>query len=284
MHIVKQYQRLMVLSLCMTLPQTVNAVGGIDIQNGFLSLITAFWPLWITAAILVLVIAGFTLMTSQDENSLQKAKTTLISVLIGGILTTIIWVNPLGSGGPLGFIGIVYNGMAGSSIINTGDAIGFQVIGIAEWLSAMAVMLGILFIIVAVLRAVASLGDEAAYTAARYSLLHVIIGVVLIAGTYLIQLALFGSETGPGVVVSGDLSIEPNPLLGLIAAQLVIILHVITFIAVAILIYAGLRMIISFGREEDFTAAKSLALRVIVGLLVLIVSYSLVWIVATIFT
>ncbi len=274
----------MVLSLCMTLPQTVNAVGGIDIQNGFLSLITAFWPLWITAAILVLVIAGFTLMTSQDENSLQKAKTTLISVLIGGILTTIIWVNPLGSGGPLGFIGIVYNGMAGSSIINTGDAIGFQVIGIAEWLSAMAVMLGILFIIVAVLRAVASLGDEAAYTAARYSLLHVIIGVVLIAGTYLIQLALFGSETGPGVVVSGDLSIEPNPLLGLIAAQLVIILHVITFIAVAILIYAGLRMIISFGREEDFTAAKSLALRVIVGLLVLIVSYSLVWIVATIFT
>lgn len=280
MNPVKFFHRLILILFFATLPAGARAYGGIDVQNMFTSIITAFAPLWITVAVLVLVMAGFVLMTTHDEGRLEKAKATLIAVFVGGILTTVILVMK-----PLNFIGIVYNGTYGTSLISTTPStIGLEAIGISQWLSAVAVMLGILFIIIAVLRAVASLGDEAAYTAARSALLHIIVGVVLIAGAFLVQLAFFGSEPGPGGVVTGPLGIEPNPLIGLISEKLLIVLGIITLIAVAILIYAGLRMIVSFGREEDYTAAKGLALRVVLGLFVIILSYALVFIVASVFT
>ncbi len=279
MTILKCLMRPAIATVLATVPTVALAYGGADVQVMVMSLFNVFWPLWITAGILVLVIAGFALMTTQDEGRLAKAKTTLIAVITGGILTTIIVVI-----GPLNFVGIVYNGTPGFSMLNTGDVVGLEAIGISQWLTTISVMMGVLFIIIAVLRAVASLGDEAAYTAARSQLLHVIVGVVLIAGAYLVQLAFFGSADGPGQVVTGALNIEPNPLLGLISEKLLIILNIITLIAVGILIYAGLRMIVSFGREEDYNNAKALALRVVAGLFVLILSYTLVFIVATIFT
>ena len=269
----------LLLALLAVLPEAAHAYGGVDIQIMFISLVAKFWPLWIIAGVLVLVVAGFALMTTQDEGRLAKTKTILISVIIGGILTTIIVVR-----GPFGFIGILYNGFPGFSMINSGREVGLEAVGISQWLATIAVMLGVLFIIIAVLRAVASLGDEAAYTNARNQLLHVVIGVVLISGAYLVELAFFGSYNGPGEVVTGSLNIAPNPLIGLISAKLLIILNVITLIAVAILIYAGFRMIISLGNEEAYNSSKSLAIRVALGLLVLAVSYSLVFIVATIFT
>jgi|GEM_PF-1383660 len=279
MTILNRLTRPAFVALLATFPHVAFAYGGADVQVMVISLFNVFWPLWITAGILVLVIAGFALMTTQDEGRLAKAKTTLIAVLTGGMLTTIIVVM-----GPLNFVGIVYNGTPGFSMINTGNVVGLEAIGISQWLTAISVMMGVLFIIIGVLRAVASLGDEAAYTAARSQLLHVIVGVVLIAGAFLVQLAFFGSADGPGQVVEGPLNIEPNPLLGLISQKLIIILNLITLIAVGILIYAGLRMIVSFGREEDYNNAKALALRVVAGLFVLVLSYSLVFIVATIFT
>lgn len=279
MNIFKYLMRPMIATVLATVPTVALAYGGADVQVMVMSLFNVFWPLWITAGILVLVIAGFALMTTQDEGRLAKAKTTLIAVITGGILTTIIIVM-----GPLNFVGIVYNGTPGFSMINTGGVIGLEAIGISQWLTAISVMMGVLFIVIGVLRAVASLGDEGAYTAARTQLLHVIVGVVLIAGAFLVQLAFFGSADGPGQVVTGALNIEPNPLLGLISEKLLIILNIITLIAVGILIYAGLRMIVSFGREEDYNNAKALALRVVAGLLVLALSYTLVFIVATIFT
>lgn len=279
MSILKPFHRPALIALLALMPEAAYAYGGIDIQLMFLSLIKKFWPLWVITGILVLVIAGFSLMTTQEEGRLEKAKKTLIAVAVGGILITIIMVM-----GELNFIGIFYNQVPGFTVINSGDAIALEAIGIAQWISAAAVMMGILFIVIGVLRAVASLGDEGAYTNARLQLLHVIAGVVLIAGAYLVELAMFGSTGGPGQVVTNDLNIQPNPLLQLISEQLLIILNVILLIAVGILIYAGLRMIISFGREEEYTNAKNLALRVVVGILVLVLSYSLVFIVAAIFT
>ncbi len=76
---------------------------------------------------------------------------------------------------------------------------------------------------------------------------------------------------------------EPSALLAFITAKLITVLGFMTLIAVAILVYAGFRMVVSFGREEDFTAAKSLMIRVIVGLLILCLSYALVYTVVLVF-
>ena len=54
-------------------------------------------------------------------------------------------------------------------------------------------------------------------------------------------------------------------------------MNLITTVAVGILVYAGLRMVISYGKEDEFTAAKSLAIRVVVGLIVVLLSYVMVF-------
>lgn len=246
-------------------PLTAHAAGGDDISEGFFGLIVRFAPLWISAAVLVLVIAGFTLMVSQDEGRLDKAKKTIAAVMIGGIIIVIIL------SGPRNFVSIMYNGIPGLLLINTGGyTIGYEAAGIANWLTAMAAMFGILMIIITVIRAVASFGDESSYQNTRMSMLHVLFGLIVIGAAYLFEVVFFADRT-------------PNALIALIASKILVVLLVITTIAVFILIYVGIRMIASFGQEDQYTAAKSLAIRVLLGLLVILVSYTLVVVVALIF-
>ncbi|HRH93987.1 MAG TPA: hypothetical protein PKV72_05665, partial [Candidatus Peribacteria bacterium] len=77
---------------------------------------------------------------------------------------------------------------------------------------------------------------------------------------------------------------SPNPLIQLILAKVLIILAIITTIAVAILIYAGFRMVTNFGNEEVFNQAKGLIFRVIAGLVIILLSYVLVIFVANAFS
>ncbi len=255
------------LLLGMTLVATPNVAfaSGADISDMFLNLIFAFAPLWIVVAILVIVIAGFSLMVSNDEGRLEKTRKTIVAVIIGGIVITIILVL-----GPLAAIGILYNGIPGMALINTGDALGNEAIGIAEWITAMAAMLGVLIIIISALQAIFTFGDEEAYQKVRASIRHVILGLIIIAAAFIFRQVFFVDKT-------------PNALIALIASKILIVLAVMTIIAVAILIYAGVRMIIAFGREEDYTNAKTLVFRVIIGLVVILVSYVLVLAVATLF-
>lgn len=250
------------------LPMPAFAAGGADIASIFVSIVTAFWPLWIVAAVLVLVICGFTLVTATDESKLEKARATIIAVVIGGILTTIIWVL-----GVSGSIGLLYNGTAGFVMTSSASAtaIGLEAIGISDWIATIAVLLGIVFIIVAAVRAVASLGDEAKYANARNAVIQAIIGFIIIASAFVFKVVFYDVR-------------EPSPLIALFASKVVIVLGFILIIAVAILIYAGFRMVISFGNDEAYNSAKSLAIRAAVGILIILVSYSLVIIVANIFS
>lgn len=257
--------RLITFGSLLALPFPAYATGA-DIGNMFLGLISVFVPVVIPIAILVVVISGFILMVSQDEAALTKARSAIIAAAMGGIIATIIVVV-----GPLTFIGNLYNGVPGLFIANTGGVIGGEAEGIADWLITMAAMFGVVTIIVAVLRAAASFGgDEAAYSAARNAIIHVIIGLIIIGGAYVFKQVFFFSR-------------EPSALIGLIGLRALGILAVVTTIAVAILIYAGLRMVISFGKEDEFSSAKSLAIRVVIGLAIVLLSFVLVWAVLLLF-
>lgn len=250
------------------LPMPVFAAGGADIASIFVSIVTAFWPLWVVAAVLVLVIAGFILVTATDESKLEKARATIIAVVMGGILTTIIWVL-----GVSGSVGLLYNGTAGFVMTSSAsaDVIGLEAIGIADWVATIAVLLGIVFIIIAAVRAVASLGDEGKYANARNAVIQAIIGLVIIGAAYIFKIVFYDVR-------------EPSPLIALFASKVAIVLGFILLIAVAILVYAGFRMVISFGNDEAFNSAKSLAYRAVVGILIILISYSLVFIVASVFS
>jgi hypothetical protein len=259
--------RLTTLTLLLSLPLTAYAAsGGQTISNMFVTLIQAFSFIVIPIAVLVVIICGFVLMISTDEGHLAKARSTIIAATIGGILATVIY-----EVGPVTFISNIYNGQYGLALANTGGNIGAEAEGISDWIVTMTVMFGVLTIIIAVFRAIASFGgDEAAYSAVRTSLLHVIIGLVLIASAKIVSHVFFFDH-------------DPFPLIAVLSGKFIFILNIITTIAVAILVYAGLRMVISFGKEEEFTAAKSLAIRVIIGLVIVLLSYALVFAVVTIF-
>ena len=248
-----------ILAAMMSLPSTAYAAGGATIRDLVVDTIHITAPLWVTAGVLVIVIAGFTLMLSHDEGATEKAKKTIIGVSIGGMIITVLTVFE-----PLRLIGLVYNGMPGFGVTDTSAAFQAEAEGLASWISTLAAMAGIVTIIVAMIRAAASFGaDEGAYTNVRTALLHVVAGMIVIAAAYVIRDVFFVIH-------------EPSPLLAFIVDVLSIVLGLITFIAVVILIYAGVRMVTSFGREDDFNAAKSLMVRVLVGLFIILVSYVLV--------
>lgn len=257
-------QRLLTLLGALLLPSLAFAQGsgGAAISSIFEGIITVMFPIWTVVALLAIIIAGFTLMISQDEGKLDTARKTIIAVVIGGIIITILWVI-----GPTSAVNIIYNSgpaRGWMALRNTADALGAEAEGVASWVATIAAMIGILIIIIAVLRAVTSFGsDESAYNNVRTALLHIVLGFLVIAAAYIIRDVLFFIH-------------EPSPLLAIIAGWLNFILGFIALIAVAILIYAGFRMVASFGREEDYSAAKSLAIRVITGLFVICISFVLV--------
>lgn len=247
------------------IPLTAHAAGS-DISQMFIGVIEKFAPLWISVAVLVTTIAGLTLMLAQDDGAIAKARSTLGAVFIGGVLTTIILTL-----GATNFVGIVYNGIAGTTFINNGNALGIEAAGVADWIATIAVVIGVFIIIVAATRAVLSLGDDGSYSNVRMALLHVIVGLIIIGAAYIFKTVFFDTH-------------EPTDLLRVFLVPLMVLLGIIGLIAVAILIYVGFRMIISFGREDEFTAARSLAFRVVIGLIVILVSFTLIAIVTNIFT
>ena len=227
-----------------------DAAGLRDIIFGVLSSVT---PLWVPVAVLIVVITGLTMLLSAKEDGLSRGRNTVVAVAIGGV---IILVGPVG-------LGYLYQA-PGFFIVNTAEGINVEAIGVSAWLSSMAGMFGILLIVVSAVRAVASVGsDDAAYTTVRQSIKSAVLGLIVIAGTIALRNTIF----------SGD----PNPLIGFILEKMSIVLALMTTAAMAVLVYAGVRMALNFGQEEFFTQARSLAVRVLMGLGVVLVSYALVF-------
>lgn len=257
----------LILLLLLIQPLPAHAAGS-DIAAIFIGIIEAIAlpQIWLTVAILVSVIAGLTLMLSHDEGALGKARTALGSVAGGVILLTIFLTL-----GATNTVSVVYNGFAGSIFANSANAIGIEAAGLADWIATIAVVIGILVVIIAATRAVLSFGDEGEYAKVRASILHVIIGLIVIGAAYIFQQVFFIDR-------------EPTALLLLFLNPILVILGIIGLVAVLILIYAGFRMIISFGREDDFSAAKSLIFRVIIGLVIILVSFTLIAVIKAVFT
>lgn len=270
-------QRCSIAGICLCvagllLPLSAQA-SGFDIQQMALNLLEKFRLLWISIGALSIVVAGFGVVLSQEEGQAKKARKTINAVLVGGMIITVIGVL-----GPINLLNTIYNGTYGTTVSQGGlGTVELESLGVAQWVATLAAMIGLLLIIVAMIEAVASFGaDEAAYTKVRTSLIHVTIGVVVIAAAFAIKSAFFTPAYG-GVA-------NPNPLIVFITGKILFVFGFLLFVATAILIYAGIRMVASIGREEDFTAAKNLLVRVVVGIVVIAVSYALVRAVAGIFT
>lgn len=245
------------------IPTSAHAQGGAAISGIFSELLDRAQPLWIVVAVLVIVVAGFSLMISQDEGRIGKAKSTIVAAIIGGILITI---------GPKRLVSFIYTGAPGFVVPSAGNAFGGEAVGVSQWLATLVAVLGLLMMIIALIQAALSFGsDEGAYSKVRTALIQLVLGLLTISAAFIIRSVMFDVH-------------EPMPLLEFILGKLVIVLAVILTVAVAVLVYAGARMIISTGQEDQFGAAKSLAIRVGVGIIVILLSFVMIWTVYTVLT
>ncbi len=218
--------------------------------------------IWAPVAVLMLVIGGLIMVAGSSENASGKAKTVISGVVAGSIMIL------------LGPIAIDTFYQTGGIHLSRATLFTAEVVGIIDWISAMAAMIGILMITIAVFRAVASFGDENAYTTVRTSIAHVAGGLLIIAANAVITYA-FTNVDGTGI--------QPNPLIEFILSKTTIVLGLMSLAALSIIVYAGFRLVTNFGNEEVYASSKSLILRALSGLVVIIVSLVMVDVVLSIF-
>lgn len=210
-------------------------------------------------AVYTIVRMGFDMLTSQDEGVLDKAKKTIAAVAAGLILA-VLPIERL----VVGFLSIGTDPEAAAIQPVT------EVYGIIRWALVMVAVVAVTVIIVNGLRAVLKYGSDEGVALMRRTVLSVAAGILLIIFSYAIKAAL-------GVPDFGDLGVaRPGPVAQAIVDVVAKLLLFAALIAVVVIIYAGITMIVFFGNEEKFTAARSLIIRVIIGLVIIAVAYLIV--------
>lgn len=192
--------------------------------------------------------AGLTLIISEGEDQIAKARKT-----IGAVVAALILIN---LAGPLtDALGDMGAGAAGQ--------ISDEVLGIADFFTTAAGLVAVIAIIVSGIRAVTSYGSEEGWTHIKRALIGAISGIVLIGARMFITNAVAVDK-------------NPNQIIEVIVMLLNIVLGVGAFVATLILIYAGFMMIVNISSEDRATKAKNLIIRVGIGLIVILAALAIV--------
>ncbi|OGJ55695.1 hypothetical protein A2706_00950 [Candidatus Peribacteria bacterium RIFCSPHIGHO2_01_FULL_51_35] len=277
--------------------ETVSSVGGFlpafttganvcqgGVGCGFVNIIASFVanarPLVFIGAFFLIVVSGIRMIITEEEESFGKAKRIISASLTGVILSYLVepivnaFYGGLGSGtitaGIFGGIGI---GSVPTSNVPLGASILYiQVMGLINWALVIVGTLTVFMIIVSGFKAMTKAGSEEGVSELRRTVFYVIGGVILIvfAETLNLTFGLFSEAPSlPGV-----------PSVAPVAQAIVLIVNfVLSFaalVAVAIIIYCGFQMVLNFGNEEMFTKAKSLLIRVAIGLVLIGMSFAIV--------
>jgi hypothetical protein len=222
-------------------------------------LIIGFRALLATWAMYNIVRVGFEMITSRDEGQLDKAKTT-IAAIAAGLILAVLPIEKIVTG----FLYLATD--AETAAINPSN----EVYGILRWSLVMIAVVAVTVIIINGVRAVLKYDSDEGVALMRRTVMSVAAGILLIIFTEAIKAAL-------GVPDFGDLGLaRPGSIAISIVEVIVKLLFFAALIAVLVIIYAGIVMIAYFGNEEKFTYAKNLIIRVVVGLIVIAVSYLII--------
>lgn len=278
-----------------TISDTVQSVGGIltgwvstsiacvGPGCGFVQIVTAFVentrPLVFIGAVFLITVAGFRMVITEEEESFGKAKRVISASITGVILSYLVepFTNAFYGGLGTGIFGGIFGGIGIGTVpegnLLTGATIlDNEISGFIRWALVIIGFLTVFMIIVSGFKAMMKSGSEEGLEQLRKTVFYVVGGVLLIISAGVINNTLGLSAEDPA---------EPgSPSIGPIAGALVTILNfVLSFmalIAVAVIIFAGFQMILNLGNEEVFGKAKSLIIRVCIGLVVIGVSWTLI--------
>lgn len=214
--------------------------------------------------VLLLVRSGLKLIYGQSEDKFEEAKRAIANGLMAMVLT---YLTARIVGAFVGASETAGAAAAGASIFDE------EMRGIVRWVATLVAVLAIGMIVAAVFTGIMSMGSEEALPKIRRAIFGAAAGILIIIFT-----GVFLATFDLAFVEPADEGNSPNPfaaiqgVLNVIAA----ILLFMALIAVCVVIYAGIMMILSLGDEEQFKKQRSLIIRALIGLFVILVSFIIV--------
>jgi hypothetical protein len=221
-----------------------------EFGSQFLQVALSFAPLVSIIAVLGLTIAGYFMTITGSENQSQSAKRVVISGLSAVILLNLATV-----------MGASYTGVL-SDPTGAAATLSNEARSVLTFLEIGLGSICVLMIIVSGIRAITNYGSEEGVTQLRRTVIFVIAGFIL---AYTRTLLGAGIATG-----------LPTQVLNVIISTTSRIISFTLIIAVAMIVYAAFLMIVNVGKEEQYSKAKGLILRVGIGILVLLTCVAIV--------
>lgn len=220
------------------------------------SVFVRFRTLFTIIGLLVISIAGIRMLVAQEDDAVAKTKATMSGAISALILVYLI--------GPFltafyGLRGEIFHGgqAAGAGMVNT------EVGGFINWATVIIASLSVFMIILSALKTLGK--GEDAIASLRKTVFSVLIGILLLffRGFVAQQFVANPGSPVPAFIV---------PVLRILS----FVLGFMAFVAVAVVIYAGLLMVLSLGNTDQNQKAKGILTRAALGFVLIFVSYALI--------
>lgn len=243
---------------------------GIAWQGGFGSIMASIAlqlrPYLSYAAFFMLIYAGYRMVVGQDDNAKEQAKMVLNLSLAGLILAYII--------GP---ILLAFYGQQGQ-VFTTGTCEGVttlnsKIMEIINWSLTILALAAVISIIITGLKALYNFTSDEGVTEIRKAIISIGMGIGIIALRFTLSATFTGNMLCP---IGASPFISASPLIGKMVGIVQDFLLFIGLAAVAVVIYAGILYLTSFGNEGQAEKGKGLLIRSLLGLVVILLSYALV--------
>lgn len=243
--------------------------GGCEPINVVYHVVGQLRPFITLIAGLIILIQGMRMVISQEDDYTDKVKTT-ITACLAGIVT--MYLIPT-------FIDTFYGN--GGSVWNNGQMVGGasaaarEVTGLINWALTIVAIVAIAMIVVTGVKAIAQSGSEDGLAQMRKAIIAIGSGIIILILRRSLNYALGLTPPDEGVT-------DPNPVPQAIVfidtgfRVLKFFLGFIGLIALLVVIYAGVRLVISLGNEDAMKDAKGLLTRALMGFFVIIISLALV--------
>lgn len=252
-------------ALAFTVTDGIDAVSSTSMPGGtgtsfggiIATVADSLIPIAAGAAVLAMTIAGFFLALSGNENQTTTARRVFISGIAG---LALINIAPF-------FASALFSGPVGPTILSApggaGSVIAAEALGLVTFLEIPLGVVCVLMIIISGIRAIINFGSEDGITQLRRTVLFVVGGFILVYTRSLIGIGIAVNHTPYSVI---------SIVLGIVQRIIVLVI----LIAITMVVYAGILMIANIGKEEQYSKAKGLLLRVAIGLVVMIASAGII--------
>lgn len=208
-------------------------------------------PLINIVCILMIMISGISMTFSQSDGQATTARKTILVCL--------------------GAIAVVYTAKSislalfrpdGTSVIQdpsgTASALSTEIYGLISYAETPLAVIAVLMIVISGLRAVLSFGSDDNIAQIRRTIFAILAGIALI---------IFKLSIASSITITG------RPEDGFLAAIMTVLVYILSFVglaAVVMIVIAGILMIVNIGNDDQYQKARTLILRVAIGLIVIL--------------